>query len=538
MQTRWLVVCAVLLGILFLVVLVVPFFVNADTFRPVVEGKLSGALGRNVTIGRLSFSLFGSSLVADDIAIADDPAFSSVPFVQAKKLNVGVEMMPLLLHREVRITNLAIDSPSIQMIQHANGKWNFSSLSGNSSGTAEAESPGSIPDLSVDELKITNGSATVSSIPVTAKPFQYTDVNLIVKHFSFLKSFPFDLSANLPAGGTVKLNGDAGPMSRTDASHSPFQAKLELRNFDPLAAGVIDQSKGVSTIADVDTQLKSDGTDVSSTGKIKASRLKLAPSGTPALQPVDIDYSLSQNLISRQGTVSDIGIHAGSATVHTNGTFQITPQAFMLNLHSSAPGLPIDQVESLLPIVGIRVPSGSSLKGGTLTASINISGPSTAVTLTGPVEIDNSLLAGFDLGSKIQGLNPFGGTGAGTQIQVLKANVNSSPEGTKLTDIYANLPQIGSATGEGTVAPSGSINFNLTAKLSSSNIAGVAMNSAGAAADRALNSVGGTAGSLLGGLLHTKTNPATSLANRGVSLTITGTATNPSIHANVGAMLR
>jgi AsmA protein len=538
MQTRWLVVCAVLLGILFLVVLVVPFFVNADTFRPVVESKLTNALGRNVNIGRLSFSLFGSSLVADDIAIADDPSFSSVPFVQAKKLNVGVEMMPLLFHREVRITKLAIDTPSIQMIQHANGKWNFSSLSGSSPSPGAAQTPGSIPDLSVDELKITNGSATVSSIPVTAKPFEYTNLNLTIKHFSFLKSFPFDLSASLPAGGTLKLNGDAGPISQTDASHSPFQAKLELRNFDPVAAGVIDQSKGVSTVADVDAQLKSDGTNVASTGKIKASRLKLAPSGSPAQLPVDIDYALSENLVSRQGTVSDIGIHAGTATVHTNGSFQVTPQAFVLNLHTSAPGLPIDQVESLLPIVGIRVPSGSSLKGGTLTANINITGPSTAVVLTGPVQVENTTLAGFDLGSKIQGLNPLGGTGAGTQIQVLKANVNSSPEGTKLTDILGNLPQIGSATGEGTVAPSGAINFNLTAKLSSSNIAGAAMNTAGAAANRELNSVGGTAGSILGGFLHSKSNPAASLANRGIPLTITGTATNPSIHANVGAMLR
>lgn len=526
MQKRWVVVGAAVVAVFLVVIVAVPFFLNADTFRPVLAGQLSSALGRNVTLGRLSFSLLGGSLVAENIAIADDPAFSSVPFIQAKKLDVGVEILPFLFHREVRITNLAIDAPSIQLIEHADGKWNFSSLGGSSSQPSAGQSGGSIPALSVGELKISNGSASVSSIPVTPKPFEYTNVNLTVKNFSYLKSFPFDLSASLPADGKLTLTGNAGPISQNDTSQSPFQATLTLRSFDPVGAGVIAQNQGISMVDDVDAQLKSDGTTVSSTGKIKASRLQLAPGGSPAQLPVNIDYAISHNLVSRQGTVSDVAVHAGSVTVHVNGTFQITPQAFMVNLHLAAPSLPIDQLENLLPAAGIRVPSGSSLQGGTLTASIAISGPATAAVMTGPVEIDNTRLAGFDLGSKIQGLNPFGGTKTGTEIQVLKANVNSSPQGTQLKDIYGNLPQIGTATGEGTIAPSGALDFSLNAKLNSSN-------AVGAVANTAMDVVGGVAG----GILHPKTKP-TLASNRGIPLTITGTATNPSIRAHLGAVLK
>jgi AsmA protein len=192
----------------------------------------------------------------------------------------------------------------------------------------------------------------------------------------------------------------------------------------------------------------------------------------------------------------------------------------------AAPNVPIDQLESLLPVVGIHLPSGSSLQGGTLTANIVVTGPATTATLAGPVEIDNTRLAGFDLGSKIQGLNPFGGTSAGTEIQVLKAKVSSSPEGAKITDIYGNLPQLGSATGEGTVAQSGAIDFNLTAKLNSSN-------AVGAVANTAVNAVSG----IVGGFLHPNAKPAPT-SNRGIPLTITGTAASPSIRANIGAMLR
>ena len=48
----------------------------------------------------------------------------------------------------------------------------------------------------------------------------------------------------------------------------------------------------------------------------------------------------------------------------------------MLALHLAAPNLPINQVEALLPAAGVRLPSGSSLQGGTLTANLAINGPS------------------------------------------------------------------------------------------------------------------------------------------------------------------
>ncbi len=71
----------------------VPFFVNADTFRPTIQADLSSALGRQVTLGHIGLSLITGSLVADDISIADDPKFSTSPFLEAKKLRIGVETL-------------------------------------------------------------------------------------------------------------------------------------------------------------------------------------------------------------------------------------------------------------------------------------------------------------------------------------------------------------------------------------------------------------------------------------------------------------
>ena len=517
MRKRWIkiVLAVAVLGLVILAA--VPFLVNADSFRPQIESQLSSSLNRKVTLGHLSLSLLTGSLVAENISIADDPSLSSTPFLEAKKLDLGIELGQLLFHRSVRITELKVDSPAIHLIHLENGTWNFSSM-GSSAATPATGS--SVPDLSVDELEIKDGSATVATIPAAGNPITCTAINLTVKHFSFLQAFPFDLSVRLPGDGTVKLNGTAGPIAQQDASKTPFQATLEIKHFDPVAANVVQASDGVSMVADLNAKIASDGNNLTSNGTIAASQLKLARSGSPAANPVTINFAISDNLATRAGQVSDLAIQAGSVAAHISGGFQAGGKSVALNLRLSAPNLPIDQLEQLLPAAGITLPSGSQLRGGTLTANLKITGPANALTIAGPVEIDNTQLAGFDLGSRIQGINPSGGTSNGTQIEKVSTNVNSSPQSTSFSDIYASVPVIGTASGSGTISPSEELNFQLVAKFNSSSVVG-------SAANTGVNAVAN--------LLGDRSNTA---ASRGIPLTITGTASNPSIRANVGAMVK
>jgi AsmA protein len=296
-----------------------------------------------------------------------------------------------------------------------------------------------------------------------------------------------------------------------------------VTHFDPVAAGVVTPSQGIAMVADINAQLSSDGNTLTTSGKVQAAQLKLSANGTPAPQPVSVDFTITDNLGTRAGQVSDIATHTGSLAAHVTGTYQMTGQTVTLNLHLSAPGLPIDGLEQFLPAVGVKLPSGSSLHGGTLTANLAITGPATAPQIAGPIEIDNTQLAGFDLGSKIEGLTSLGKAGNGsngTAIRTLRTDVTSTAQSTQLSNIYGDVPSVGTATGNGTVSASGALNFQLVAKLSSSGaVAG--------AAGGALTAVSGMAGNAL----HTT-------ASNGIPLTITGTTSSPSIHANVGAMLK
>ncbi len=522
MKKRW-VKAVIAVAVLFIVVFgLIPFFVNADTFRPKIEEELSNSLGRNVTLGHLSFSLITGSLVAENISIADDPAFSSAPFLGAKELRIGIKLWPLIFHHSVQITNFTVNSPSMQLIHAANGTWNFSSL-GNSASQTQSQQAGTPISLTVNELKIVNGSAALSSLPAAGKPFTCSEVNLTIKNLSFTQSFPVELSLKVAGGGSLSLKGTAGPVAQNDTSLTPFQATLNLKHFDPVAAGAVQASDGISMLADLSAQVTSSGGNLTTTGKIAATQLKLARNGSPAPNPVDIDFNLSDNLSSRTGKVNDIAVHTGAVAAHIAGDFRHDSDEAVLNLHLSAPNLPVDQLEQLLPAAGVTLPSGSKLVGGTLTANLAITGPVNALTIAGPVEIDNTQLTGFDLGSKIQGMNPIGGTSNGTEIQKLSADVNNSPQGTSFTNIDAEVPKIGTATGQGTVSPSNELNFQLNAKIT------------------ALSAVGGMMGnsmSTVSGLLGMNSKSSSGSNSGGIPLTVTGTASNPSIHVQVGQILK
>src|SRR5579863_8575933 len=207
---KWLKVAGVVCGVFVVAVLAILLLVNANDFRPTIQTELSNLLGRPITLGNLSFSLFKGSLVAKDIAIGDDPAFSTSPFLQAKSLEIGVEVGPLVLHRQVRITTLTIDTPAINLLHAENGRWNFSSIGGNAATSQKPSATSTVlPDLTLGQLKIKNGSATVSSIPAVRKPFVYSDIDVSVQQFSFLKPFSFQLSAKLPPSGSFDLSGNA-----------------------------------------------------------------------------------------------------------------------------------------------------------------------------------------------------------------------------------------------------------------------------------------------------------------------------------------
>src|SRR3954463_1087945 len=183
----------VIFAVLILIGLLLPLLVNVDRLRPQVQEQASKALGRNVSIGELKLAVFSGGVTAKDISVADDPAFSQQPFLTAKSLDVGVDLMPLIFSKALHVNTLTLEEPEIHLIR-SGSKWNYSSLGNSSASTVPANKRGrhkgspepeaqpaqSTPaaaaqDFSIGKLEINNGRVLVSS--GSGKAHTYEDVN-------------------------------------------------------------------------------------------------------------------------------------------------------------------------------------------------------------------------------------------------------------------------------------------------------------------------------------------------------------------------
>ncbi len=481
---RTLKIVGIVLAVLIVVLIAIPFFINVNSFRPRIEAAASEALGRPVTVGNLSLSILSGSVTADNIAIAEDPAFGTSPFVTAKSLKVGVELMPLITSKQLRVTDITLEQPQITLLKTPAGKWNFSSIGASatkssasprstapapSSASASPGSSSSAPnDMSVAKLNVKDGKLIVGNANSKAKPHLYDQVNITVTNFSPTSQFPFHLTAKLPAGGNADISGQAGPINATDAAKTPFEAKVKVNNMDIVASGFIDPASGIAGFANFDGTLNSDGSMAKAVGTFTGNKLQFSPKGSPAPKTVVVKHTVNVDLDKQSGTITQGDVEVGQAVAHLTGAFKTEGETQVLNMKLNAPNMPVEELQAMLPALGVVLPSGSQLKGGTLSADLAIVGPIDKLVITGPVRLANTKLANFDLGSKLGALSTFAGKAASnpdTTIQNFSTNARMAPEGTRADNLNLTVPAIGVITGAGTVSPSGALAFKMLANL-------------------------------------------------------------------------
>jgi AsmA protein len=457
--------------VLLLVAILLPFVIDANRFRPEIESSLNSALNRTVNIGNIRLAILSGGVTVENIAISDDPAFNTGPFLKAKSLSVNLELLPLIFSRAIHITGLTIDQPSVTLLRSPSGSWNFSSLGATqtqSKNASTASSSGSSsPDLSVRSFSLKNGTMVVGRTGANVRPHTYDQVNIKASDLSYSTQFPFELTAKAPGNGTIKLTGKAGPLNSQDTAATPLNAGLDVKNLDLKSTGFIDPSAGIAGQVDFNGTLNSDGRTATSQGKITASRLQLVPAGSPASQPVDVDYEARYDLKPQTGQLRRGDVHIGKAAAELTGDFNNAGTVASVQMKLTGQNMPASDLQSVLPALGITLPSGASLKQGALNANLAINGPVDKLVITGPVNLSNAKLAGFDLGSKMGALSAFSGVGkvGDTEIQMLSSDFRVAPEGIRSDNLNVVVPAIGSMTGSGTISADHKLDFKMIAHI-------------------------------------------------------------------------
>lgn len=483
-------VVLIVLAFLFVAIVSLPFLVSANQFKPMIEANLTKALGRQVSIGDLKLSILSGGVAADDLAIADDPAFSHAPFVRAKSLKLGVELWPLIVSRKLIVRSLVIDQPEVSMLQSASGDWNFSSMGSAPAHAAEgpriilvsaapAAAPGSSSsgnlDLSVELLKITGGSFSMGKTGGHEKPLALTEVNIQVQNLSSETAFPFSFSAKVAGGGAIKLDGKAGPIDAGDVILTPLEIALDVTGLDLAATPAASQSPGLAGLISFHGDAKSAAGRVTIDAKLKAEHLKLAKDGKPAKPPMEFDFALAHDLKKHSGALERGDLRVGTALAHLTGTYEEKGETDFLDMKFSGPQMPVQELAELLPPMGMELPSGSSLQGGTATANFTVNGPADKLVTAGSVGLNKTRLAGFDLGSKLSTIEAMVGMkgGPNTDIDTLAADLRMAPEGITVSNLHFLAPAIGELSGAGAISPAQALDFKMSATLHTSGTAAI-----------------------------------------------------------------
>lgn len=459
-------IVGIVVVVLIVVLIAIPFFINANQFRGTIEEKLSASLGRPVKVGNLSLSLLTSSVAADDLSIADDPKFSKEPFLTAKSLKVGVELMPLLTSKKVNVSSLTIDKPQVTLLRDAAGQWNFSTLGGKSA--SKSSDGGPAPDVTVGKLELTNGEMVVGSTG-SSKRSKYENLQVKATNVSAKSQFPVTVSADLPGGGKLSLDGQVGPLDATDAAMSPLNAKVKIEGLNLANTGFIDPSAGIAGVMDFNGDVSSKGGNANAKGTATLDKLKLVKDGSPATTPVNVDFNTDYDLRRQTGVLRSGEVKVGAAVAKLSGSYETRAPSTSVNLKIDAKDMPVKDVQAVLPAVGVVLPKGASLQQGTMSGNLNVVGPVERLVTTGDLGLFNAKLAGFDLGGKLAALQAFSGMkseGSLTTIEKLTTKVRVAPDGIQTTAMQLVAPAIGELTGDGTIGSNSALNMKMLATLS------------------------------------------------------------------------
>jgi AsmA protein len=433
-----------------------PFVLNGSRMLPIAEATLSENLGRRVRIGSLRFSPTFGTLIATDVAIADDPAFSSAPCVYAQRVELAVRRIPLIFQRALEITGVSLEEPTVTLIHNA-AQWNFYGVLA-AGPVAPATTPG--PSLSV------RGGILVVRGSDRAEPLVLRDINLEAPRFSTALANTLALTSNVGGGGTVKLNGTWGPVrwsgkSPTIPMNMLVNAKAVALAESNLAAGV---APAIGGLFSLDGTIESDGSSVQVKGNAELDKLKLSASGAANPEPLMFVFSLTHDLATRAGRLErgDLTLKKGSASV--TGSYSMGNRT-EVKLQATGQGVPVTPLAGLLPAAGLPFPPGSSLQGGVGFVQLAIEGDLNGPTTTGTVSLSNTKLMSFDLEERLANIAGLDLLHINRDIAIdeWRATVHISPQAIAFTELEINVPEIGIFTGRGGIDANRTLDFQMSA---------------------------------------------------------------------------
>ena len=189
----WLVGAVVAIFVIAAVALVV--FFDPNDFREDIADAVADSTGRELVIeGDVSISLF--PWLAVEIGrseLGNAPGFGDEPFAEFESAKMGVQLLPLLLRREVAVGTVSVDSLTVNLEENRQGANNWDDLASAEPEETSAEPSGEAVEATIDAAGIRFTNATIR-YQDAAGAYSLTEADLSV-------------GAITGAGGDISVDG-------------------------------------------------------------------------------------------------------------------------------------------------------------------------------------------------------------------------------------------------------------------------------------------------------------------------------------------
>jgi AsmA protein len=244
---------SIVLGVLVVLViaalLIVPMFVDINTYKPEIEKKVSEAIGRPFTIGGdIKLSLFPWAGVAmSDLRLGNPPGFREKNFVLVKSFDVQVKLLPLI-SKDIQVKRFVLDGPRVVLEKDKHGRGNWEDL-GRPSKKAPPKHPKEetkaskggistalpIKSLAVGEFAIKNGLVLFIDHAKGIRR-ELSDFNLRLQDVSLDRPIRLALLAQLDKK-PLSLEGSIGPVGK-DPGKGTIPLSLSVKALNELDIGL------------------------------------------------------------------------------------------------------------------------------------------------------------------------------------------------------------------------------------------------------------------------------------------------------------
>ena len=326
---KWLVIGLITLVVVVgIAIAVVLSTLDLNEYRDDIQAEAKKATGRDLTIGGpidLAVSLT-PALVLSDVSFANMAGGSRPEMVSLKRLEVEVDLMPLL-QKQIKVNRIILLEPDILLETNAEGKpnWELEGLAGGTSPEPSASGDGSAPLPAIGKILIKDARLTYRD-GVTGQEQRIELANFEGSAASPDSPLALALAGSYQ-GEAFEAEGELGALALLLAGNQPYPLQLQAEAGGAKVA-VDGQIVGLKETPTPDLTIKVEGESL-------ASLSGLAGAPLPPLGP----YSLTSKVKATPEAVQLTGLQAkiggsdlaGDATLALGGA----RPAITANLSSS-----------------------------------------------------------------------------------------------------------------------------------------------------------------------------------------------------------